>query len=224
MSASTPVLLFGGTFDPVHVAHLRMAVEARECVAAQRVWMVPCHIPSHRDKPGANSEQRLAMLRAAIDGQTGIDIDDRELRRQGASYTVDTLSEWRREVGPDRPLIWCMGSDAFAGIDRWHRWQSLLQLAHVLVLERPGQHLPDDSIAAGLLKHRAATAEEIGTQAAGGILRFQPTQLMVSATDIRARVEDGRSLQYLVPDAVAALIRDYGLYTGPMAAVSESSE
>lgn len=215
MTAQAPVLCFGGTFDPVHVGHLRMAVEAREFVGAQSVWMVPCHIPSHRQSPGAGSEQRLAMLRAATDGQPGMAVDDRELRREGASYTVDTLSEWRQELGPDRPLVWCLGSDAFAAIDRWHRWQSLLPLAHLLVLERPGMSLPGDSTAAALLQQHAVSVAELASRPAGGIVRMRPTQLMVSATDVRARVKDGRSIQFLVPDAVTALIRSHGLYTGP---------
>lgn len=224
MTAKAPVLLFGGTFDPVHFGHLRMAVEAREFVAAETVWMVPCHVPSHRQSPGADSEQRLNMLRAAADGQPGMAIDDRELRRDGASYTVDTLIEWRRELGADRSLIWCMGSDAFALIDRWHRWQTLLELAHLLVLERPGFRLPEDSKAAALLRQHKLPVAAVASQPAGGVLSVQPTQLMISATDVRARAKDGRSLQFLVPDSVAALIRTNDLYTAPSQAAPESSK
>lgn len=213
MSAQSPVLLFGGTFDPVHIGHLRMAVEAREFVAADSVWMVPCHRPSHRQTPGADSDQRLSMLQAAVAEQPGFEVDDRELKRDGASYTVDTLSEWRRELGPQRALIWCMGSDAFAAIDRWHRWRELLQLAHILVLERPGMALAGDSVAAQLMAGHRLPVEEVAGKPAGAVLSYQPSQLSISATDVRARVMSGRSLQFLVPDAVATLIRTHGLYT-----------
>lgn len=213
MSTQAPVLLFGGTFDPVHIGHLRMAVEAREFVAADTVWMVPCHRPSHRQAPGADSDQRLSMLQAALAEQPGFEIDDRELKREGASYTVDTLSEWRRELGPQRALIWCMGSDAFAAIDRWHRWRELLQLAHILVLERPGMSLPGNSVAAQLMAGHRLPVEEVAGKPAGAVLSYQPSQLSISATDVRARVRSGRSLQFLVPDAVAQLIRTHDLYT-----------
>ncbi|HSP01150.1 MAG TPA: nicotinate-nucleotide adenylyltransferase, partial [Thioalkalivibrio sp.] len=148
-------VIYGGTFDPIHHGHLRLAVELRERLGVSEVSLMPCHVPPHRDLPGASSEQRLALLELAISGEPGLTVDDRELRRNGASYTAETLRRVRRELGPEQPLTMVLGTDSFAGFDRWQEWQCIPQLAHIVVVRRPGPGLAQGSVPAQLLAQRA---------------------------------------------------------------------
>lgn len=142
-----PLALFGGTFDPVHLGHLSVAWEAAELLDAE-VRLMPASVPPHRPAPIANAEQRVAMLRAALQKQSRLTLDTRELERSGPSYTIDTLTELRAEQG-DRPLVLLIGADAFAGLPGWHRWRELFEVAHIGVLSRPGVDvvLPDALLA-----------------------------------------------------------------------------
>ena len=136
MSAQ-PIAILGGTFDPVHNGHLRVAWEVSEALDAQ-VRLMPANVPPHRAPPVASARQRVALLHAALAGQARLQVDDRELRRKEPSYTVVTLRELRGELGPKQPLILLVGADAFAGLPTWHEWRSLFELAHIGVLTRPG--------------------------------------------------------------------------------------
>lgn len=206
-------LMMGGTFDPVHIGHLRMAIELREQLGASEVHLVPCHIPPHRSTPGATSDDRLRMLEAAVKGEAGLCVDDRELRREAPSYTVDTLLELRRELGETSALALILGTDAFAGIDRWHRPEAILDLAHLIVIDRPGYRLPQGSVAERWVRdHGVKTPAGLKSVERGRLLTMQLSLLEVSATDVRKRIASGRSPRYLVPDPVWDYIRDKGLY------------
>ncbi|MEJ2385177.1 MAG: nicotinate (nicotinamide) nucleotide adenylyltransferase, partial [Xanthomonadales bacterium] len=133
------VALFGGTFDPVHFGHLRAALEAAEQLGADEMRLLPAGEPPHRDPPRAAAPHRLAMLRRAADAHAGFTVDDREIRRAGPSWMVDTLRELRSEVGP-ASLVLCIGQDAANGLDRWRDWRRLFELAHLAVLRRPDAH------------------------------------------------------------------------------------
>lgn len=216
-------VIYGGTFDPVHHGHLRLAVELKELLAVPQVSLMPCHIPPHRASPGAGSEERLALLQLAIAGEPGLAVDDRELVRGGASYSADTLRQLRALIGPDEPLVMVMGTDAFAGFDRWRDWQSIPDLAHVLVVARPGENLDPDGIPAGLLRTRGCrSVEELGAVPCGYFLYQALPLLDISATAIRERIRDGRSPRYLLPDSVWQEIRQRGLYGCPAPGVGET--
>ena len=209
-----PVGIFGGTFDPVHFGHLRPALELLETLELEALRMLPCSIPPHRETPQASSEQRLAMLRLAIDKQPGLVIDERELHRPGPSYMVDTLTSLRKELG-DTPLCLLLGMDAFIGLEQWHQWQHLIELAHIVVAHRPGWDLNDhpQSAVATLWQERGVSSvDELAQRAAGGVCFQAVSQLEISATDIRERARQGKSLRYLMPDAVCEFIEDEGLY------------
>lgn len=206
-------VIYGGTFDPVHNGHLRLAVELRERLQVPVLSLVPCHIPPHRASPGATSADRLALLQLAVDGEPGLRIDDQELTRDGASYTAITLRQLRAELGPDEPLVMVVGTDAFAGFDRWQDWQQIPQLAHLLVIARPGAELDPDSAPARLLAERHCADLAALHQAPAGRCHFLELPLLeISATGVRERIADGRSPRYLIPDAVWQAIRQRGLY------------
>lgn len=216
-----PIGILGGTFDPVHHGHLRIALEVLEQLELAEVRFIPCRLPPHRGQPRATPAQRLALLRLAVAGQAGFVVDERELRRQGPSYMVDTLASLRAEAGAT-PLCLLLGLDAFNDLPGWHCWRNILQLTHLIVLERPGAApTPAGELSQLLDRHRLDHPEALWEKTAGGIL-FQPvTQLAISATRIRQLLAQGRSPRYLLPEAVWNCIREQGLYRPPLASACE---
>ena len=205
--------IFGGTFDPVHLGHLRVALEVSEALDAD-VRLLPAPVPPHRPQPLASAEQRMAMLALGLAGCSRLHADDRELRRDGPSYSVDTLAELRAELGVDAPLVLCVGADAFAGFATWHRYEDLFELAHVLVLTRPGaadRVAWPEILRAQAVARRAALAQ-LPESPAGCIAELAVTPLAISATAVRTLIAAGRDPRFLVPDAVAEYISANGLY------------
>jgi len=204
--------VLGGTFDPVHIAHLRCALEVQHGLGLSEVRFVASRQPPHRPMPAASAHQRLAMLRLAIDAQPGFVVDDREIRREGPSYTVDTLQSLRDELG-SAPICLIVGVDAFAGLHTWHRWTSLIELAHLVVMHRPGRERVFTPDVQTLLNTRLVRDRSRLQQApAGHIALLSVTQFEVSATRIRALIGAGESVRYLVPDPVLDYIHREGLY------------
>ena len=196
-----PLALFGGTFDPVHIAHLAVAWEAAELLDAE-VRLMPAAVPPHRPPPIADATTRVAMLRAALRGQDRLGLDTRELARGGPSYTVDTLAELRREEG-DRPLVLLLGADAFAGLPGWHRWQALFESAHIGVLSRPGAPLTwPTALADEISNRRVRDARLLHDLPAGKVIELEVTPLEISATRIRDLLAAGRDPRYLLPDGL----------------------
>lgn len=208
-----PVGVFGGTFDPIHHGHLRTAFELLEGLELEEIRFIPAARPPHRDAPTADAELRLAMVRAATEGQAGFVVDDRELRRAGPSYTVLTLAELRAELGA-RPICLVVGMDAFVGLPSWHRWQELLELAHLVVAHRPGWNPPQSGEVGELLQaRRVGSVAELHGSSRGRILVQPVTQLEISSTRLRDIVASGRDPRYLVPEPVRAIISETACYT-----------
>jgi nicotinate-nucleotide adenylyltransferase len=204
--------IFGGTFDPVHYGHLRPALEAQQALGLEQVRFVPLAHAVHRDQPRANASQRLEMLQAAVAGQPGFYVDDREIRRAGPSYTLDTLTELRAELPTDRLALF-VGGDAFNDFLTWHRPLDILSLAHLLVLQRPVADRSSDPELTRLVRERQATdAKELRRDPAGRILFLAVTQLDISATAIRELIAARRSPRFLLPDAAIEIIERGGLY------------
>ena len=204
--------LFGGTFDPIHIGHLRMALELKQQLGLDEMRLLPCHQPPHRRAPGASSVRRAEMLRIALADCADLQVDERELRRDQPSYTYETLSELRAELGPEVSLVLCMGADAFAGLPSWFRWQELIQLAHIVVITRPGWSLPESGGAAELLAACRSNMEGLNLASAGSIVLHSARLLPISATEIREQVARGESAQFLVPDGVWKYMEGHGLY------------
>lgn len=213
-----PIGIFGGTFDPVHYGHLRPALEVMEALELEELRLIPGRVPPHRGAPGASPEARLAMLRLAVADQPGFVVDEREMARAGPSYSVDTLSSLRIEYGPERPLCLIVGLDAFLGLGSWHRWEEIPKLAHIVVTHRPGWQLEPHTVpgardALALLERaRLESRQALASAPAGGVWLEAVTQLEISATDVRRRRRAGRSIRYLLPDAVRRYIDENELY------------
>lgn len=204
--------IFGGTFDPVHFGHLRPALEVQQALGLNEVRFIPAGQPPHRETPYASTPQRLSMLRTAIDDQPGFVVDERELRREGPSYMVDTLASLREEVG-QTPLCLILGYDAFLGLPGWHQWNSLIELAHLVITHRPGwNHDELEDALQSLVKQCETGVERLSEQAAGGLLFVPVTQLDISATIIREQIRAGQDIRYLLPDTVYRIIREQKLY------------
>ncbi len=209
--------IFGGTFDPIHFGHLRPALEVMEALDLDEVRFVPAHIPPHRDTPGRTTAERAEMVALAIGGQPGFVLDSCELERDRPSYTVETLALLRERFGADEPLLLMMGSDAFAGLPSWHQWERLLELAHVVVMARPGDYPAADRFPAGYVESRlGADPADLRRRSAGSILRVPVSQLDISATKIRAALRAGRSARYLLPDPLLDFIHSRQLYSQPL--------
>ncbi len=201
--------VYGGTFDPIHYGHLRTALEVSEIFALEQIRLIPCRIPPHRQQPNVDGETRLQMLQLAIANRSFMRTDRRELDRDGPSYMVDTLSSLRQEYDY-RPILLFIGTDAFAGLKTWCRWQQLFDFAHVVVMTRPGyQHGKLEAF----FDERLVEQTEILHSRPSGNLYFQHvTQLDISATAIRELITHGRDPHFLLPDAVIDFIDQHKLY------------
>lgn len=204
--------ILGGTFDPIHFGHLRMALELHDTLDLARVHLTPTHLPMYRKQPVATPEQRFAMVERAVAGEPALIADDREIRRKGPTYSIDTLIEMREEL-PETPLCLMMGIDALLGLPSWHRWQEILDYAHIVIAHRPHYHLPQTGIVAELIKQRSQTdIAFLHENPAGGILLRPMTALEISATDIRKQIAIGRNPRYLLPDSVYEYIKQQHIY------------
>ena len=215
---SKPVGILGGTFDPIHYGHLRLAEEMLELANLRQIRFIPTGIPPHRNAPQVSAQHRSAMVRLAITDQPAFVLDEREVERTAPCYTVDTLRELRAELGAAQPLCLLMGGDAVLQLHTWHEWEQLFGLAHIVVGYRPGFTLEEriHSATAELQRHyqqRLCAANALSQQPCGGITELAIPKLEISATDIRRRVAEGRTIRYLLPSAVADYIHQHQLYT-----------
>lgn len=210
--------LFGGTFDPVHFGHLRLATELGEAFRLDPVIFLPAGLPYHRGRCAhASNEERLTMLKLATQRDARFDVDDRELRRAGPTYTYDTLAEIRAERGPDVPLVFLTGSDAFAQIDTWHRWTELFDLAHFVVAVRANDEAWSSRGPGAFPKEAwpriTLNPRELLSAPSGKVITYVMTPIAISSTAIRTLAGEGASIRYLTPDPVVEFVRSRHLYS-----------
>jgi nicotinate-nucleotide adenylyltransferase len=218
-TTDAPVAILGGTFDPVHYGHLRLADEVRAALRLPEVRLVPAGKPPHRVPPRASAGDRVAMLEIAVREFPGLVVDTREITRGGKSYTSDTLDELRAEM-PARPIALLLGADAFRGLASWHRWRSLFELAHLVVVPRPGVAIDAGlvpELAAEWAARRSDDPQVLRTRPHGAIYVQPVTAHPISSTEIRAAVArgDAKSVEFagLLPAAVLAYIESNRLYS-----------
>ena len=201
--------ILGGTFDPIHYGHLRSALEVKEFFSLTEIHLIPSAQPPHREQPTANPNMRLHMLKLAIENQPGFVADDREIKRTGPSYMVDTLSSLRGEF-KDIPLLLFIGTDAFNQLKTWYQWPLLFSFAHIVVMTRPGfnpQQLDDCFI-----ERHTDKLTELAHNHTGKLYFHQVSQLDISATAIREMIAKHQNPGFLLPDTVIAYIRQEQLY------------
>ncbi|QLH43729.1 MAG: nicotinate-nucleotide adenylyltransferase [Coxiellaceae bacterium] len=204
--------ILGGTFDPIHLGHLQLAKTVYTQLLLAEVRLLPCYAPVHRAIPSASAQDRLAMVQIAVQNQPGLSVDDREIRRQGPSYMFDTLQSLRHELG-NQPLALIMAADAFESFSRWHRWQEIPELAHLIITNREQEILTSDPNLQTLLRQRQVTNnEDLQTAPAGKIICSHISPLAISATDIRQRIAKGKSAKDMLPAGVWEYICLHQLY------------
>lgn len=208
--------ILGGTFNPIHFGHLRMAQELADALDLDTVHFIPAANPPHKDAPNISAEQRAAMVKLAIANNDSFVFDDRELHRAGASYTLDTLLSLREELGEKASITLFMGSDAFTKFDTWHRWQEIIQHCHIALVQRPQlrghEHKLSKPLETFLHNHYSENSDDLHQQAAGFITMRQITALDISSTAIRHALQHGDSVRYLMPDNVIEYIQQHQLY------------
>ena len=218
MNKPAPVGIFGGTFDPIHHGHLRLAQEALEQCGLKEVRFIPSGTPPHRTVPCASPAQRLQMVRLGIQEQAGLILDEREVERTDPCYSVDTFGALRQELGAKQPLCLLLGSDAFLQMHTWHQWLQLFELTHIVVMQRPGRPVgnamaqADAGLRQQYQTRLAPTPQLLHESPAGLIAVLDMPQLDISATDIRSRSAQKKNLRYLLPDTVAQYIHKNQLY------------
>jgi nicotinate-nucleotide adenylyltransferase len=207
-----PIGIFGGTFDPIHYGHLRTALELQQRLFLREVRFIPCADPPHRKAIPLAGATRLEMVAAAIADERNFIVDDREFRREGPSYMVDTLSSIRSE-NSTASLCLLMGMDSFLGLPDWHRWEEIIGLSHIVVAHRPGWQVPGEGPLGHLLADRGTDQVSGLRDAAFGAVFVTPvTQLEISATDLRASLRRGQDPKYLLPENVRKMIIESGCY------------
>jgi len=220
-------ICYGGTFDPVHNGHLAVARAARDATRAS-VFLLPAADPPHKGPTHADAQQRARMLDLAVAGETGLKVDRRELRREGPSYTIDTLLELRAELGNDAPIAWLIGGDSLNQLHTWHRWRELFAHAHILAVQRPGSHIDPDTLGriAPLVQVEAAqrwrSLDDLSRAPSGGLAVLLLQELRPeSSTELRRRIAAGDGdpadgnpgWRGLVPPSVASYIDRHHLYS-----------
>lgn len=209
--------LFGGTFNPIHMGHLRAAVEVTEAFSLDRLLLIPSANPPHKSTDGmASARERLEMLRLAIEGVPFFEASDLELARTGPSYTIDTLRYFQNHFGRESTIHFVVGQDAFSEITTWKSFKQLFATAHFIVMARPGARLKslEDFIRTNISKDYQydGTSSLYSHPEWCSIFCHNVTHLDISATKIRECIQQGRSIRFLVPPQVEAFIKRKGLY------------
>jgi nicotinate-nucleotide adenylyltransferase len=208
--------LLGGTFNPIHYGHLRMAQELGESLVLDEVRFIPSAIPPHKALPNVSAAHRATMVELAIENNATFKLDMRELDRSGPSYTIDTLISLRHESDLETSLVLFMGTDAFRQLDSWHRWQELLDYCHIALVQRPQPvNVPlSKPLETYLSEHYSEHPADLHKHPSGFITMQQITALDISSTAIRARLQQGLSTLYLMPDSVIHYLQTHRLYEG----------
>lgn len=209
--------LLGGTFNPIHYGHLRIAEELLENLSLHQVRFIPSANPPHKDVPKVTADNRALLVEKAIADNPNFVLDTLELHRTGASYTIDTLRSMRNQFGPECSISFIMGSDAFVALESWHEWQSLLDYCHIVLVNRPQEpNHPQTPLSTGLQQylsdHYTENPTDLTAQSHGLIHMQSITPLMISSTLIRDLVKQQHSIRYLTSESVIDSIKQNALY------------
>ncbi len=208
-----PIAILGGTFNPIHNGHLRSALELCRRLGFVEVRLMPAAQPPHRPVPDCPAAMRAAMVEQAVADEKNLVCDRRELSRNGPSYTIDSLAETRAELDPAASLSFIVGADAVAALASWHRWQELTDIAHIVVIARPGWDIPTQGVVGEWLQqHLTRVVATLQHEPCGRVYVETLTPLAISSSQIRRQIAAGESPRYLLPDVVWHTIQSAGLY------------
>ncbi len=205
------MVVFGGTFDPIHNGHLRTAWDLHETLGYEQITLMPCGVAYHKGDAQTSMKDRSEMLKAATQGISSLRLDLREIERAGPTFTVDTLTELRQSLGNAAHLVWVVGQDAAQTLHKWHKWQQIFDLANVIVVARPGAEWPDFSRWPAKIMSDLQTFKQ---SAFGAVYKARLTPLPISSSQIRQILSKGGSVRFLAPDQVVNLIDQQQLYRG----------
>ena len=217
-SGAPLVGIFGGTFDPIHYGHLRIAEEIVKTVGLQKLYFVPAGMPRLRHSPVASPQHRVEIVRLAIQKNPDFVLDEREINRGGVSYSIDTVREFKQEFGEEIRLCFVLGADAFINLPEWNNWKELFNLCHFIVSTRPGytltliKELLSKELREECSQRWVSNTESLRKDTSGLIFIASTTMLDISATSIRAHIAVGRSVRYLIPDIIVNYISENKLY------------
>jgi nicotinate-nucleotide adenylyltransferase len=216
-SARIPAIgILGGTFNPIHYGHLRMAQELADGLNLDTVHFIPAANPPHKDTPAITTQHRAAMVQLGIANNQTFVFDGRELARNGPSYSIDTLQSLRSELGTASSITLFMGSDAFTKFDSWHRWQEIIDFCHIALVQRPQLRGHDQKLSKTLEtflhNHYTENADDLHSQPSGFVTMRQVTALDISSTAVRHALQHKKSVRYLVPDGVIDYIKTHEFY------------
>lgn len=214
MSDPKSIGIFGGTFDPIHFGHLRAAFEIYQALKLDEMRLIPCRYPPHRGIPIADASHRLHMVSLAIENSC-LKLDEQEMKREGPSYTIDTLMSLRREF-PYSALYMVIGLDSFLTLSSWYQWEKLIQLANIVVIHRTGWNFPEKGDMMDFFKAHSLKSEDNIHQheyASGKILTQAITSLDIKASGIRSMIASGQSPEFLLPKNVLKYIQQKSLYS-----------
>jgi nicotinate-nucleotide adenylyltransferase len=211
--------IYGGTFDPIHFGHLRIAEELCDMIGFRKISFVPSGIPRLRQAPAASGDHRAAMVRLAIENNPRFELDTREINRPGVTATVQTLREYQQEAGDNAALCFILGIDAFTKIDHWTEWPELFNLCHFIIVPRPGftslreTRQLSAAVQQELFSRHIVNGSDLALQSSGFIYTAQTSMLEISASQIRTLLSAGKSARYLLPEKVLGYIKSNRLYT-----------
>lgn len=208
--------LLGGTFNPIHNGHLHLAEQLLQQLHFDEIRFIPSAVPALKTAPEASAQDRAEMVKLAIAGNQKFSLDTRELMRDGKSYTMDTLISLRDELGRQVSLCLLMGYDAFLGLPKWHRWQALLDYAHIVVVNRPQtSRKPPNELRQLLEAHKTDALNAFLDAACGAVYFAEIPPLDISSTEIRVKLASGQSVDTMIPANVLEYIRQHHLYATP---------
>jgi nicotinate-nucleotide adenylyltransferase len=210
-----PIGLFGGSFDPVHHAHLRLASEALASLHLESIRWVPNGVPGHREAPRASAADRLAMLRLAIAGQPRFIIDESELWQTGPTFSINTLKRLREKLGATVPLVFIIGADHLLGLHLWRDWEKLCDLTHFAIAARPGHEIRESAMTTAVARQyaaRRAPLADLALQPGGRMVEFSITPMEISSNAIRAAIAGGHPVADVLPAPVLDYIESKHLY------------
>lgn len=204
--------ILGGTFDPIHNGHLRPCLDLIQQLNLAQIALMPNHIPPHKAAPGSSSAHRVNMVEASVKDCVELTVDERELNRETASYTIDTLIELAKEY-PRTPLCFLIGMDSLNNFDKWHRWEEILNYCHLIVSYRPGHEIQlSNAVEQRYQQAKITNPDRLHSEKNGHILLWPSTQLDISSTRIRKMIKNQQNPKYLLPDAVITYIKQHNLY------------